>query len=83
MGFEKITLEHKRQVLEELADVKALFASRNWFPGTSGNLSMRVGDFDPEQFYFAVTASGKDKSLHTPEDFLLLIRKAKRSKRLR
>ena len=59
MGFEKITLEHKRQVLEELADIKALFASRNWFPGTSGNLSMRVGEFDPEQFYFAVTASGR------------------------
>lgn len=72
MGFEKITTEQKRRVLEELADIKALFASRSWFPGTSGNLSMRVGEFDPEQFYFAVTASGKDKSLRTPEDFLFV-----------
>lgn len=83
MGFEKITLEHKRQVLEELADIKALFAGRNWFPGTSGNLSMRVGDFDPEQFYFAVTASGKDKSLRTPEDFLLWTNTAKQLKQQR
>ncbi|TQS00235.1 methylthioribulose 1-phosphate dehydratase [Paenibacillus ottowii] len=67
-----ISIEEKRRALEELADVKELFASRNWFPGTSGNLSIRIGNFHPEQFYFAVTASGKDKTKRTPEDFLFV-----------
>ena len=61
MSFEEITLEDKQRALQELSEVKRLFASRGWFPGTSGNLSIRVGDFTPEQFDFAITASGKDK----------------------
>lgn len=72
MTFASISLEHKQQVIGELSQIKQQFAAKNWFPGTSGNLSMRVGDFDPEEFYFAVTASGKDKSLSTPEDFLFV-----------
>lgn len=54
---------------EELAEVKELFAKRDWFPGTSGNLSLKVND-DP--LSFLVTASGKDKSKITAEDFLLV-----------
>ncbi|MFB5759190.1 methylthioribulose 1-phosphate dehydratase [Paenibacillus medicaginis] len=72
MSLVHIPAEEKRRVLEELADVKELFAARNWFPGTSGNLSMRVGEMDGERFHFAITASGKDKSKRTAEDFLIV-----------
>ncbi|MEX3616112.1 methylthioribulose 1-phosphate dehydratase [Paenibacillus glucanolyticus] len=72
MAFSDIPLEQKQAALHDLKEIKALFAARNWFPGTSGNLSVRVGEFTPEQFYFAVTASGKDKSVHTPEDYLFV-----------
>ncbi|WP_442601051.1 methylthioribulose 1-phosphate dehydratase [Paenibacillus sp. KN14-4R] len=66
------TLEQKQQAFHELREVKTLFASRGWFPGTSGNLSVRVGEFQPEEFRFAVTASGKDKAANTPEDYLIV-----------
>lgn len=72
MSFASITLEAKQQVLSELSAIKADFAARGFFPGTSGNLSMRVGPHTPEEFSFAVTASGKDKSKTTPEDFLFV-----------
>lgn len=61
-----IALEDKQRTYQELSEVKALFAARGWFPATSGNLSIKVGDA------FAITASGKDKSVSTPEDFLLV-----------
>lgn len=72
MTFSEIPLEQKQTALSELREVKELFASRGWFPGTSGNLSVRVGEYSPEQFHFAITASGKDKSVHTPEDYLFV-----------
>lgn len=53
----------------ELTEMKELFAKRDWFPGTSGNLSLKVSE-DPLRFL--VTASGKDKSKTTAEDFLLV-----------
>lgn len=53
----------------ELTEIKQLFAARDWFPGTSGNLSVRTAD-DPLQFL--VTASGKDKTKTTHEDYLLV-----------
>ncbi|WP_315906301.1 methylthioribulose 1-phosphate dehydratase [Priestia koreensis] len=53
----------------ELADVKEELADRDWFMGTSGNLSIRVGS-QPTTFW--VTASGKDKRKRTSEDFLLV-----------
>ncbi|WP_227394705.1 methylthioribulose 1-phosphate dehydratase [Jeotgalibacillus aurantiacus] len=53
----------------ELADVKDTLGARGWFPGTSGNLSIKVSD-SPLQFL--VTASGKDKYKRTDEDFLLV-----------
>jgi methylthioribulose-1-phosphate dehydratase len=65
-------LEDKQIAFAELREVKTTLASRGWFPATSGNLSIRVGDFSPEQFTFAVTTSGKDKSINTPSDFLLV-----------
>ncbi|TCP69708.1 methylthioribulose 1-phosphate dehydratase [Baia soyae] len=52
-----------------LADIKDELAARDWFPGTSGNLSIRVRE-DP--LTFLVTASGKDKRKRTEEDFLLV-----------
>ncbi|MDF2667752.1 MAG: methylthioribulose-phosphate dehydratase [Paenibacillus sp.] len=65
-------LELKQLAYSELREIKTTFANKGWFPGTSGNLSIRVGDFNQDQFAFAITASGKDKSVHTPEDFLLV-----------
>jgi methylthioribulose-1-phosphate dehydratase len=67
-----ITLEEKQQAFAELSHIKAGFAARGWFPATSGNLSIRVGEYTPDAFTFAITASGKDKSVQTPEDFLLV-----------
>ncbi|MCR8634927.1 methylthioribulose 1-phosphate dehydratase [Paenibacillus radicis (ex Xue et al. 2023)] len=69
---ETLRLEEKQQAFSELRDIKTTLAARGWFPATSGNLSIRVGDFTPEQFTFAITASGKDKSVNTPSDFLLV-----------
>ncbi|UUZ85618.1 methylthioribulose 1-phosphate dehydratase [Paenibacillus sp. P26] len=77
MSFQDIRLEDKQQAYAELREVKGLFAERGWFAGTSGNLSVRVGEFRPEQFAFAVTASGKDKSVHTPSDYLLVDQQGK------
>ncbi|HZG55075.1 methylthioribulose 1-phosphate dehydratase [Paenibacillus sp.] len=68
-----LPLEQRMAAFAELRAVKTDFAARGWFPGTSGNLSVRVGPFDgPNAFTFAITASGKDKSVNTPEDFLLV-----------
>jgi methylthioribulose-1-phosphate dehydratase len=53
----------------ELADIKDELAARDWFPGTSGNLSIKVGD---APLQFLVTASGKDKRKRTSEDFILV-----------
>ncbi|MBE1443183.1 methylthioribulose 1-phosphate dehydratase [Paenibacillus sp. OAS669] len=67
-----LKLEEKQQAFAELKEVKTILAAKGWFPATSGNLSIRVGDFAPENFTFAITASGKDKSVNTPSDFLLV-----------
>jgi methylthioribulose-1-phosphate dehydratase len=72
MNRPEYNLEDKQRAFAELRDIKTNLAARGWFPGTSGNLSVRVGDFIQEQFAFAITASGKDKSVHTAEDFLLV-----------
>ncbi|MDF0729058.1 methylthioribulose 1-phosphate dehydratase [Cytobacillus sp. S13-E01] len=53
----------------ELADVKDELAGRDWFYGTSGNLSIKVGN---NPLTFLVSASGKDKRKRTDEDFLLV-----------
>jgi ribulose-5-phosphate 4-epimerase/fuculose-1-phosphate aldolase len=34
---------------EELADIKRVLARRDWFPGTSGNLAIKVDD-EPVSF---------------------------------
>ncbi|SDZ04240.1 methylthioribulose 1-phosphate dehydratase [Thermoactinomyces sp. DSM 45892] len=52
-----------------LADIKDELAARDWFLGTSGNLSIKVRE-DP--LTFLITASGKDKRKRTEEDFLLV-----------
>lgn len=67
-----IPLEAKQAVYAQLSEIKANLAARGWFPATSGNLSMRVGPINEGKFTFAVTSSGRDKSVSTPEDFLLV-----------
>jgi methylthioribulose-1-phosphate dehydratase len=71
------TPEQRQRAYEELREIKSELAARGWFPATSGNLSVRVGEFAPDRFAFAVTASGKDKSKHTPEDYLVVDRHGK------
>ncbi|KEZ53888.1 methylthioribulose 1-phosphate dehydratase [Metabacillus indicus] len=58
-----------KQRWSELAAVKRELAERDWFPGTSGNLAIKVHS-DP--LSFLVTSRGKDKRLQTDEDFLLV-----------
>ncbi|MED3726828.1 methylthioribulose 1-phosphate dehydratase [Priestia filamentosa] len=53
----------------ELAAIKDELAERDWFFGTSGNLSIRVTESPTT---FLVTASGKDKRKRTNEDFLFV-----------
>ena len=53
----------------ELASVKRELAARHWFPGTSGNLSIKVSD---NPLTALVTVSGKDKYKETDEDFVLV-----------
>lgn len=81
MKLDQIPLEEKQSALAELKEVKQLFASRGWFAGTSGNLSVRVGDYDANEFNFAITASGKDKTIHTPEDYLFVDQDGKPSEK--
>lgn len=67
------TLEEKQLAFQQLRDIKANLAAKGWFPATSGNLSIRLGQAnDDRPLHFAITASGKDKSVHTTEDFLLV-----------
>lgn len=56
---------------QELSDVKKELAAKDWFPATSGNISVKVSD---EPLTFLVSASGKDKTKTTPDDFLLVDR---------
>lgn len=67
-----IGLEDKMRAFAELTEIKSAFAARGWFQATGGNLSLRIGDFRPDKFIFAITASGKDKSVHSPEDYLIV-----------
>ncbi|MCH5583987.1 methylthioribulose 1-phosphate dehydratase [Shimazuella sp. AN120528] len=55
--------------LKEISMIKQELAERNWFPGTSGNLSIKI---TTNPTTFLVTASGKDKTKHTPDDFILV-----------
>ncbi|MFN2745945.1 MULTISPECIES: methylthioribulose 1-phosphate dehydratase [Bacillus] len=59
----------REQRRQELAEVKRELAARDWFPATSGNLSIKVAE---APLRFLVTASGKDKRKETDEDFLLV-----------
>lgn len=64
-----VTLEQRADAFRRLDEAKLTFARRDWFPGTSGNLSIKLSD-DPLQF--AVTASGKDKTKLSPKDYLVV-----------
>ncbi|HEY4391596.1 MAG TPA: class II aldolase/adducin family protein, partial [Paenibacillus sp.] len=72
MAYAQITLEEKQAVLTELKEMKEQLAARGWSPSTSGDLSARVGGYTPDEFYFAINSSGKDKTVHTPQDFLFV-----------
>lgn len=63
------THETRQQVFQQLDKVKLAFAARDWFPGTSGNLSIKISS---SPLLLAVTASGKDKTMCTPHDYLVV-----------
>ncbi|MDF2682403.1 MAG: methylthioribulose 1-phosphate dehydratase [Brevibacillus sp.] len=65
------TFEQRLDAFRRLDDAKLTFARRDWFPGTSGNLSIKI---ESEPLQFAVTASGKDKTKLSPEDYLVVDR---------
>ncbi|PLT33160.1 methylthioribulose 1-phosphate dehydratase [Bacillus sp. V5-8f] len=70
---EKINLEEIQYAFKTLQAVKATLSEKRWFPATSGNLSILVNSSrENNQHVIAITTSGKDKSRHTPEDFLLV-----------
>ncbi|MBJ8029812.1 methylthioribulose 1-phosphate dehydratase [Bacillus cereus group sp. N21] len=54
---------------EELSKLKKELTDRNWFPATSGNISIKVSN---TPMTFLITASGRDKTKTTPDDFLLV-----------
>jgi methylthioribulose-1-phosphate dehydratase len=62
-------MEHFFTRLEEIKEIKKTLAKRDWFLGTSGNLSIKVND---HPLLFLVTASGMDKTVHTSSDFLVV-----------
>lgn len=66
----EVPLEAVQQAFDTLRRIKTRLAERGWFPATSGNLSVKV--VYGEASVIAITASGKDKAVHTPEDFLLV-----------
>jgi methylthioribulose-1-phosphate dehydratase len=72
--FEKINLEAIQQAFKTLQTIKGTLSERRWFPATSGNLSVRVKGprIEQNQPIIAITSSGKDKSIHTPEDYILV-----------
>ncbi len=68
-----ITFEEAKQLaFAQLREVKRWFASKGWFPATSGNLSIKLQLPAGCSSVFAITASGKDKNFETDEDFLLV-----------
>ncbi|MFC0271402.1 methylthioribulose 1-phosphate dehydratase [Metabacillus herbersteinensis] len=73
-NFEKITIEAIQQTFNTLQTVKGTLSQKGWFPATSGNMSVRIkcSSIEQNQPIIAITSSGKDKSVHTPEDFLLV-----------
>ena len=72
--MEKINLESIQNTFKTLQTVKEVLSKKGWFPATSGNLSVRVKGPPSEknQSIIAITSSGKDKSIHTQEDYILV-----------
>jgi methylthioribulose-1-phosphate dehydratase len=72
--MKKINIEAIQQAFKTLETVKETLSEKGWFPATSGNISVRVKGplIDQNQSIIAITSSGKDKSIHTPEDYILV-----------
>ncbi|MFD1178797.1 methylthioribulose 1-phosphate dehydratase [Paenibacillus puldeungensis] len=72
MTFADIRWEEKQTALAELRAMNDQLAKLGWFPGSSGNLSVRVGSFTPNEFYFAVNSRVKDRSPISAESYLFV-----------
>lgn len=72
------TWEQKMHAYETLRAIKINLATRGWFPATSGNVSLRLSPIPspasgtPCPLTFMISASGKDKTQQTAEDFLII-----------
>lgn len=65
MSYFNIPLEMKQSALCELASIQERMADRGWNPSSSASLSVRVGQYTPDTFHFAVTSSSQAKG-HPP-----------------
>ncbi|MFZ0447243.1 MAG: methylthioribulose 1-phosphate dehydratase [Bacillus sp. (in: firmicutes)] len=67
-------LEAIQEAFKALQKVKGTLSERGWFPATSGNISVLVkgSSFEHNKPIIAITSSGKDKSIDTHEDFLVV-----------
>lgn len=72
--MKKTNFEAIQEAFKNLQTVKETLSLKGWFPATSGNLSVRVKDspLEQNQSIIAITSSGKDKSIHTSEDYILV-----------
>jgi methylthioribulose-1-phosphate dehydratase len=61
--------EQRYKIAQGLVDVSRNFASKGWFPATSGNLSIKLTQ---EPLVFGVTASGRDKENLQVNDILFV-----------
>ncbi|HIE58497.1 MAG TPA: methylthioribulose 1-phosphate dehydratase [Persephonella sp.] len=61
--------EEKQKAVNTLNDIKVKLYQKGWFPATSGNLSYKLHD---NPLYFAITSSGKDKSVVSHEDVIFV-----------
>lgn len=62
MNYVDIPWENKQAALGAIHRVREEFASRGWFPASSGSLSVRVGSYSPDRFVFAVTSDETHRS---------------------
>lgn len=72
MTFADIRWEEKQTALAELRAMNDQLTKLGWFPGSSANLSVRVGSYTPNEFYFAINSRGEDRLSLSAENFVFV-----------
>ena len=65
----KRTRHHDQRLIKELCRHAQHFYSQGWMPGTSGNLSVKLGN---RPITMAITPTSVDKGELTPNDILIV-----------